>query len=161
MAALTSSILQAGAQREAGLAQQSTADFNARMSELRAVDAIRRGRRASTEVRRRGKTKVGAQRAALAAQGIDISEGSALEIQEETAELSELDALTVKNNAAREALGFKIKAADERFGGELARISANVRASQTILTGGMQAAEMSGDLMTFGLSKRKTKKGKK
>ena len=49
----------------------------------------------------------GTQRARLSANGIDISEGSAASIQADTDWMGEMDALTIRDNANREAWGYK------------------------------------------------------
>ncbi|MFM0614531.1 hypothetical protein PQR37_10800 [Paraburkholderia nemoris] len=52
---------------------------------------------------------IGGERAAMAANGIDLDSGSALRIQSDTAKLGQLDALTIKNNAARAAYGYQLQ----------------------------------------------------
>lgn len=55
---------------------------------------------------------LGKQRAALAASGVTLDSGSPLRLQEDTARLGETDALTIRNNAARQAYGFQSQASD-------------------------------------------------
>lgn len=52
---------------------------------------------------------IGAQRAAMAANGVDLDSGSPLRLQEDSAKLGNLDALTIRNNAAREAYGYQLQ----------------------------------------------------
>ncbi len=63
----------------------------------------------------RVKTKqaIGTQRTALAANGVDVNSGSASQLQDDTAMLGELDALTIQNNAAREAYGYRVQATQD------------------------------------------------
>jgi hypothetical protein len=49
----------------------------------------------------------GQQKAVLAANGVLVESGTALDITAETAEVGQLDALTIRANAEREALGFE------------------------------------------------------
>ncbi len=51
--------------------QQSVYESNARMAEIQAMDAVKRGDTASKETQARAKRLIGSQRAALAAQGQD------------------------------------------------------------------------------------------
>lgn len=96
---------------------------NAGLAEMQAADVIARGREAELKVRGGSRQLVGAQRAALAAQGIAIDSGSAADVIENDAMMGELDALTVRNNARREAWGYNVQAAQYRSQGELARVA--------------------------------------
>lgn len=116
-------------------------EFNSRIRERQAEDALKRGHRAATEVRKKTKRVIGAQRAALAAQGIELDDGSALAIQEDTAAVGEVDALTVQNNAWREAWGFKVEAADLKSRAAFTRIGGESRAKSAVVTGGLAAIQ--------------------
>lgn len=83
---------------------------------------------------------IGEQRVALAQQGIDINTGSAGDIQSETDAISHQDAETIKNNAWREAWGFKTQAAEDRGRGKMALATGRATAFNTMLTGGLNAA---------------------
>lgn len=117
----------AGQRREAKVAQQM-GDYeaqlfgqNADLADLQAEDAIARGHEAELKSRGGSRQLVGAQRASLAAQGIDIDTGSARDVVENDAMLGELEALTIRNNARRAAWGFNVQASQYRNQGELAR----------------------------------------
>lgn len=129
---------QADSARLGGKIEQQQAEFNARVSEFQGEEAIRRGKREAELARKAGAKVKGSQRAALAAQGIALDEGTALELQKEAAEITAEDVETIKNNAAAEAFGFKMKAGQERFKGQLARGAAEAEASSTLLTGGLK-----------------------
>ncbi len=64
---------------------------------------------AEGKVRMLGGKTAAAQNVAYANSGVDASTGTAAAVQANTAAQTELDAQTVKNNAAREAWGFKVK----------------------------------------------------
>lgn len=49
----------------------------------------------------------GRQKAGLAANGVDVNSGSAVDLLSDTAAAGELDQLTITNNAARTAVGFQ------------------------------------------------------
>lgn len=136
---LLSAYQQAGALREQGRYQQQQLEFNARISELQAEDATARGDREAGAARRVGKQVRGAQRAALAAQGVDVNSGSAADVQDETTQLAEADAQTIRANAWREAWGFRAQAQQARGQGRMGMLAANNQARSTILTGGLQA----------------------
>lgn len=121
--------LKAGnAAKRAGEAQQRAADdsgalagFNAQVAGLQADDAIARGVEEEQKFRGQIRSAIGAQRVNFAAGNIDVSTGSALDVQADAAFLGELDALTIAGNAAREAWGFKMQAEDLTRRGQIAR----------------------------------------
>ena len=120
--------------------QASMAEVNAQFSEMQANDVMRRGKQEATAVRKEGQKIIGAQRAALAAQGIEVDTGSAAELQEETAMLSAEQAVKVQNNAWREAWGYKTQAAQMRSAARFGQIEAAMKVQSTLMTGGIQAA---------------------
>lgn len=124
------------AQRSAGKAQQQLANYNAQVAEMQAADAIERGRESEGRHRTSVRGLVGTQRAALAASGVDVNDGSALDIQADTAAMGEMDALTIRLNAAREAWGYRTQATDYRARGEIAKNEGNMKAVGTILGAG-------------------------
>lgn len=77
------------------------------LAERAAQDAIDRGKVAEQRQRQQTKALIGRQRAILAANGVLIDQDSALDITTDTAGIGELDALTIRSNAEREALGFR------------------------------------------------------
>jgi len=125
-----------------GEAQKATFETNARMAKLQAEDAIKRGDKAAALHAQKVKKLIGAQRAAYAGQGVDISIGSPLDIQEETAELGALDVLTIRNNAYREAWGYRAQALDYTTQGKFASLEAKARARNTLLTGGLNTLNL-------------------
>lgn len=88
--------------------QAAVARNNQIQADRLAVDAEKRGR--VTEHRQRLRTRVpmGAQVAALAGQGTDLA-GSPTDILGDTAAAGEMDALTIRSNATREAWGYRTK----------------------------------------------------
>ena len=109
------------AQRESAESQAGLSDFNAQVADLQAADAITRGQDEEHRFRTRVRSAIGAQRVDFAAGNIDVSQGSALDVQADAAVLGELDALTIRTNAAREAWGFKVQGEDSRRRGEIQR----------------------------------------
>lgn len=113
----------AEANYEAGIHEQ-----NADIADAQARDATERGKTKEGRFRQDVSRLQGSQRARLAAQGIDIDTGSAGYLQSETAVIGEVDALTIRNNAAREAWGFKMQAVDARSKAQLTRMGGGNRA---------------------------------
>lgn len=109
------------AQREASESQADLSDFNAQVAELQAKDAIARGQDEEQRFRSRVRQAIGNQRADFAAGNIDVNSGSALDVQADSAFLGEMDALTIRTNAAREAWGFEVAAEDLHRRGQIQR----------------------------------------
>ena len=138
--------------------QKQQYDFNAVMADFQAEDTISRGETAATDHQVRTQGLIGSQRVAMAAQGIDIESGSAMEVQEDTASQSAMDVMTIRNNAWREAWGYKVQASDYRFKGQLAKFSgefgvlqAQMDASAAEFTGQQQRSAGMNSLLTGGL----------
>jgi len=106
--------------------QAQVAENNRIAAERMAVDAEKRGQVAESRQRLRTKGIMGTQIAALAAQGTDL-EGSPTDILGDTAYAGEIDALTIRSNAAREAWGYRTKGVE--FGNEVGLANARQGAS--------------------------------
>lgn len=100
--------------------QAAVARNNAILSERAAQDAEARGRAAEDRRRRETALLIGRQRAVLAANGVVVDTGSALDITAGTREVGELDALTIRSNAEREALALRAQGANFETEAELA-----------------------------------------
>ena len=101
--------------------QAAINENNALMADASAVDAVLQGSEDANRVRRQGRKVGGQQRAALAAGGVDVNTGVAAQLQDETEYFTELDATTVRNNAARAAWGFRAEAQDYRSNAQMSR----------------------------------------
>jgi len=144
------------AAKDAGKAQQSAAnsqadlaEYNAGIADVQATDATARGAEDESRFRMGVRGMIGAQRAGIAAGNIDVGYGSAVDVQADAAFLGELDALTVRTNAAREAWGYKVGAEDLRRRAAISRkegvnlaatgdanaATIRVQAGATLLTG--------------------------
>lgn len=131
-----------GAQLQAGAAAGGTAEFNARMMELEAKDTIDRGEQSVAEIEREGRMMVGEQRAVLAAQGIDINDGTAADLQASTVRTT-LDTIArVRADAALQAWGLRTNARSVRRSGAYAQQGARLNALGMGLSGVAQAGSM-------------------
>lgn len=131
---------------------------NAQIAEIQAQDAIARGKVEEKRARRTTEQVIGAQRTGFAGQGVDVNRGSALDVQADAAYLGELDALTIRNNAAKEAWGYRMQADDMRFQGKVAKQEGQFGAFKTILGAGssMLMARYGGGLGQTGGFNRST-----
>lgn len=115
----------AQSQKSAYAYQARVAQNNATMGEWQAQDAMRRGERAEIDQRRKTAQLKGAQTASLAARGLDIGTGSALNILSDTDYLGEIDALTIRDNGRREAWAYRQGAQNDANSAGVLRATGN------------------------------------
>lgn len=111
--------------------QERVARQNARL-------ALARGGFEQQRIYREASRLIGTQRTAFAGQGVALSEGTPLAVQEDTARLASMDVLTARNNAMLEALGYKAQAASYRYESRLAKRTRLTAASGKLVAGGLQ-----------------------
>jgi hypothetical protein len=135
------------AARAQGLAEQRSAydqaglaDYNAQVADLQATDAIDRGRDEESRFRTGVRGLIGSQRAGIAAGNVDVGFGSAVDVQADAAFLGEMDALTIRTNAAREAWGFKVQSEDYRRRAAITRKEGDYAAETGIVRGRAERA---------------------
>lgn len=126
-ATIASTALSAYGAIQQSRAQAAQAKYNAAVArnnqviaQQNAQDALDRG---AAEEQQRKKTQmlIGQQRTSLAAQGADLSSGSALDLVGDVAATGELDALTIRRNAALEARRYQIEGANFQADSQMQR----------------------------------------
>lgn len=127
--------LKALGQVQAGNEQDKILHRNADIADAQAQDALTRGKINEKKMRRQTEQTIGSQRVNLAAQGVEINSGSALDTQADAAYLGELDAKTIQTNAKKEAWGYKTQADNLRYQGRVAKKEGDLGAFNTILGG--------------------------
>lgn len=118
-------IQQAQSTAAANRYQAKVADMNAQISEKRAKDALERGAKEEQQKRRENQQLLGKQQAAMAANGVDLTFGSPLDVIVDSSVLGELDALTIRTNAYREEYDYRVQAANQRAQGTMSRGAAD------------------------------------
>jgi hypothetical protein len=103
------------------------------MAETGARDATARGQQAQASSDLKYGALAGRQRSALAASGTDVQSGSALDLLGDTRLMSDLDAQTIRNNAAREAFGYKAVAGQFKGQTDVLRQKAPYQTASSIL----------------------------
>lgn len=134
------SMFAASAQLRAGKAQKKMYEYNAKIATYQAEDAYLRGELAVARQGRVAKKVIGQQRSALAAQGVQLDEGSAADVEADTVFTSKLEEMRIRSNAAREAWGYKVQAKDFLMKGDYAQQTAQWAATSTVLTAGSRLA---------------------
>lgn len=112
------------------------------LAERAARDAEARGRVAEQRQRMQTAQLEARQRAVFAGSGVDVSTGSPLDVFADTARFGELDALTIRGNAAREAaslraqgMGFESQARLQELQGQQAQSALPTAIGSTLLSG--------------------------
>jgi len=135
------SYMQSKAQSAEGEYNASVFESNARLEALKAEDAIIRGEKEVVKLQQARNRLIGSQRVSFGAQGIDLESGSALDIQQETRSLGAEDILNTRNNAWREAWGYRVNENNYRGKAKYSLLTAKNTAKNTILTGGLSIAK--------------------
>lgn len=122
--------------------QAQVNENNAILAQRNAEDARKRGAVEEDEHRRKVAALQGRQTAVMAANGLDVTSGSPLDILADTGQMGELDALTIRNNSEREALGyqaqgmnFKAEANLDRMRGSAAKTAGTIGAVGSVVSG--------------------------
>lgn len=103
IASIGSTLLGAKSAADQAATSKQVAKNNAALSEYAARDAERRGEEAAQEALRKGAAVKSAQRVTMAAHGLDLSYGTAADLQEQTDFFAGQDATTARENASKEA----------------------------------------------------------
>jgi hypothetical protein len=106
-------------------AQAQVAQNNAQIAEWQAEDAVHRGADAAEAQGYKTSQLKGAQRARLAANGVDLGVGSAQQVLTDTDYFGAIDRNRIVDNAAREAWGYRNQAANSMSNSSLLRSRAN------------------------------------
>lgn len=126
--------------------QAFMAEMNAKGSERQAQQAfLRRDKEIAALGVKTGRLK-SSQRAALAANGLDLSEGNAVEILADTELMKEVDKSQIEQNAIAEAWGYRLQGVQHQNDALFARAqkkgtSPLLSATTTLLNGASQVAQ--------------------
>ncbi len=136
-------LLAAGDEARVAREQERVARQNARL-------ALARGGFEQRRIYREASRIIGAQRTSFAGQGVALTEGTPLAVQEDTARQASLDVLTARNNAMLEALGYRAQAQGYRYESRLAKRGRLTAASGKLVAGGLQYGLLSDKLGVEG-----------
>lgn len=132
-------------------AQKQEADFkkqqfeaNAKIATMQAQDALRIGDQTAEQAVGKTNRMLGSQKVAAASQGIETNSGSAALVESDTKTLGALDALTIKNNAWKQAWGYQEQALQSDASGTFSEIAGQNQSNNTLMTGGMNAIGQGG-----------------
>jgi hypothetical protein len=131
---------QAKAQKSQLQFQRDMAQINARINERTAQSVLDAGQKQIGRLTMRAGQVKSSQRVAMAANGISLDQGSAVEVQATTDMIKEIDSNTIEANAVRSAWGYRTNSVNYSNEALLSDASAksinpNQSASSTLLTG--------------------------
>ncbi len=106
----------------------ATGNFNSTIAELGAQSALSAGQQQiAAQTLKAGQLK-GMQRAAMAANGIDLGTGSAAEVQVSDDIIKNLDTDTLRANAARTAWGYRAQGMEAKLNAQLQALNTRTQA---------------------------------
>lgn len=123
-------------QYQTGKQAQAVGDYNAHVSDLKAEEARKVGAAAEQQQLAKTKQVMGAQRAGMGASGLQVDSGTFGNLLEDTAKFGELDALTARSNALKQAWGYEQEAVNSRLQGAMASRAGSLNAFGSLLGGG-------------------------
>lgn len=142
-----------GAVKE-GEAAQASANYNAAVQRANAAQAKSNQQLASQAgmaqegmFQQKTRAETGQTIANQAGSGVDVNSGSATDVQASQAELGQLDAMTIRSNATKEAYGYQVQEVNDKaqanldvFEGKNAKKASIINAAGTLIGGASDAA---------------------
>lgn len=132
----------AQAQKESGKANQAIAEQNKKIADFNAQDAMNRGNAEAEEKRMKTRLLLGQQRAAIAANNVELSTGTSLDVLGDTALFGAIDEQRIRDNARRQAWGYSVEGQNYRWQGQLERWRGQTGARTTYLNAASNIAGM-------------------
>ena len=143
---LMGAAISAGGTVMSGVAQSNAANYQAQVAsnnaitaQQNAVHAEQAGAVATEAQSKKGAAQQAAVKGALAANGVDVNSGSAVDVQQSAREQSKLDTLTTENNAQLQAYGYRTQSTSYQEQASLDKMTANAAIPGAVVgaTGGL------------------------
>lgn len=141
--AVASAAYSANQSHQQGKYQAGVAEYNASLAENEAQQIQAKSAEEENTQRRKTAELLSKQRAQLGASNVDLSSGSALQLQEDTEVLGEADALRIRSNYDNQVASSLAEADLSRSDGAFAESAANSAVAGSIL-GGISGVASSG-----------------
>ena len=137
--------------------QAKVAEENAKIANKNAATERQTGIEEARLQRMKTLQAVGSQQAAMAANGMDVTQGTSLDIIEDTAAMGELDALQIQTNYERKAQSYEAQANNfnnqasmDVIAGKNAYTAGQIKAVQTGLNGVSKTVGVASKWVGFG-----------
>ncbi len=136
----------AQSQKDQANYQSAVARNNKIISDRNARDITRQGEDEANRYRAKVRRMSAEQTVGLAGQGVDVTEGTSIDLLADTAELGEFDAQTIKSNAGREAYNARVQGMNFEAQAGLYKAKADAQspafsAGTTLLAGAGQVSD--------------------
>lgn len=139
-------VMSAGNSYAQGISQKAQSDYtaaqygiNAKLSGENAKLTTEDGNIQAGQMAAETKMQIGKQRTAAAATGADVSSGSAMTLQADTAWQGAQNQVMIKNNAWRTAWGYGVQANSDNAQASLSTLAGQNQLNNSYLTGGLNA----------------------
>jgi mannitol-specific phosphotransferase system IIBC component len=126
---------------QSGKANEAAAEANAQQAEMNATASRAQAAASAESHGREARKRIGLMEASYAASGV-TSEGSPLEILQQSERDAELDRLTILYGGETRALGYQGTASLDRSRGEAAATAGYVRAGSELLSGASRTGSL-------------------
>ena len=130
--AITSAVMQGVQAAQAADAAKQAANYNAQVANNNAIidaqqrsSTLQQGEVEAQKSMRDQAQMIGAQRAQMSANGIDITQGSAQDMLASTKFLGGIDVNTIQSNAARQAWGYSVQGMNDKSAATMETWKAN------------------------------------
>lgn len=140
-ASVAGTAVSAGSMYQQSKVAEATAKNNATMAEYAAQDAQRRGEEEAAAIQRKGASLKSAQRVNLASKGLDLTYGTAADLQDQTDFFTQSDVATTRTNAAREAWSIRARGQQSLAQGKADALNSMYGAAGSLLGGAGQVSD--------------------
>lgn len=145
--------LQAYGTYQEGKAESQANKYNAAIMRLQARDAAEAGEKEKQKAALQNKQLLGRQMAQFAANGIDLTSDSPMEIFQQTAEWGERDRQEISDNTASEMWGYNTQASLYDSAAKNAKRAGKIGAFTTLLNGAGNLMFKGGETGLFSMGK--------
>ncbi len=119
--------------------QNDQAKRNLQIMELQREEILAQGEEDASNTKKQIKQIIGSQKAALAAQGIDVNSEIAKQLERETLDTGFEDVAAIKNNAWKKAWGIEVEESNIRNNIAFNKMATKNQTDNILLTGGLKA----------------------
>lgn len=137
---LINSLNQASALRTRGEIEKIQGDINQRLIDFQLSDLRNIEAEQERNISRSSRQRLASQRAAAAAQGVDIGSSSFQNVQSQERLMTAIEISNLRNQARRSSFGLKSESLQTSFNAEQRQKAYNEQAAQSLIAGGISAA---------------------
>lgn len=152
LSAISGAFTQSAAYRAQGDIESTISRINANIANLQSSEALEAGDIAASRAKLKYDQEAGSVLSSQGASGVDVSSGSSALVRNSIRFSGAQDALTIRNNAQRQAFGYKTQALQATYSGKISQLTANAQSEQALLNGGLSAIR--GPLSIYANSQR-------